>query len=273
MSRRKLAFFTTLAMIYLFGARSVFQAKQPGSLRPHSWPDVSKIDSAELFVFPGQPANGSVPPWIRDARHDNRRATFLAVQSKNPDQLALGKLLVASRDLGDPNFAKSVVLLVQYDSQGVVGLMINRRTNVPLSRVFQQLKAAKDLSDPVYAGGPVDIPTAFALLRSQSKVEGAQVLGGVYLISAKPQFEEILSKHPDPAGFHVYLGYAGWTRDQLRMEVKLGAWFIFQGNTQTVFSANPDSLWPEMIRQTELNVTQRLLPDPERAGLKPATFF
>ena len=64
---------------------------------------------------------------------------------------------MASRDLGDPNFAETVVLLVHYDDEGVVGLILNRRTDVPLSRVLEGLKAAKDRSDPVYLGGPVEI--------------------------------------------------------------------------------------------------------------------
>jgi putative AlgH/UPF0301 family transcriptional regulator len=52
----------------------------------------------------------------------------------------------------------------------------------------------------------------------------------------------------------VYLGYAGWTQDQLRKEVELGAWFFFPAETSTVFNPDPDSLWPEMIRKTELQL-------------------
>ena len=60
------------------------------------------------------------------------------------DDLAVGRLLVASRDLGDPNFAKTVILLVHYDEdQGAVGLVVNKRTDVPISRVFHDLKEAK----------------------------------------------------------------------------------------------------------------------------------
>jgi len=164
-------------------------------------------------------------------------------------------LLVASRDLGDPNFARTVVLLVRQDADGAVGLILNRRTNVPLSRALKDLKAAKDRSDPVYLGGPLEPPTVFALLNSQSKMEGAEsVFGGVYLISAKNLLERTISTRPDAAVFHVYLGYAGWTNEQLRREVELGAWFIFPANVRTVFDSDPDSLWPQMIRKTELKL-------------------
>ena len=182
-------------------------------------------------------------------------AVFLPVQSRNPGDLGPGKLLVASRELEDPNFAETVVLLVHYDTDGVVGLMLNRRTDLPISRVFAQLQAAKDLSDPVYLGGPVDTPTVFALLQSTDKLEGAEhVFGGVYWISTRTALEKAISSHPHPGVFHVYLGYAGWTTEQLRNEVLLGGWFIFQADKQAIFHTNPDYLWRQMIKKTELQM-------------------
>src|SRR5258707_4319653 len=86
------------------------------------------------------------------------------------DDLAIGRLLVASRDLGDPNFAKTVILLVHYsEEQGAVGLVLNRRTDVPMSRVFQDLKEAKGRTDPVYVGGPVELNSVLALLKTSAK--------------------------------------------------------------------------------------------------------
>jgi putative transcriptional regulator len=193
----------------------------------------------------------------------------LPVQSRNPSELGPGKLLVASRELGDPNFAGAVILLVHYDAEGAVGLMLNRRTELPISRVLAQLKTAKDLSDPVYLGGPVETPSVFGLLQSTDKLEDAEhVFGGVYWISSKTALEKTISSHPKPGVFHVYLGYAGWTSDQLRTEVKLGAWFIFQADNQTVFHANPDSLWREMIKKTELQMAGCPLQPPPT----PATY-
>ncbi len=192
-------------------------------------------------------------------------AVFLPVQSKNAKDLGAGKLLVASRDLGDPNFAEAVILLVQYDEEGVVGLILNRRTEVSLSQVLKEPKEAKDRSDKVYRGGPVETPAVFALLQSPAKVEGAQhIFGAVYLISTKALFEQTISARPDPSTFHVYLGYAGWNADQLQKEVELGAWFIFRADAGTVFNSDPDSLWPRMIRKTELNLAE-IDPEPARA--------
>jgi putative AlgH/UPF0301 family transcriptional regulator len=200
------------------------------------------------------PPNIEIPP-----------AVFLPVQTRNPRDLGPGKLLVASRELADPNFAETVVLLVHYDSEGVIGLILNRRTDLPISQVLAQLKTAKDLSNPVYRGGPVETPTVFGLLRSTDKLEGAEhVFGDVYWISSKTALEKTISSRPDPGVFHVYLGYAGWSTDQLRNEIRLGGWYIFQADNQTVFNTNPDSLWRQMIKKTELEMAG--YPAAARAG-------
>ena len=196
-----------------------------------------------------------------DGRGSVYRAESLPVQFKNlqfkdPKDLGVGKVLVASRGLGDPNFAGTVILLVHYDGKGAVGVILNRRTDVPLSRILD-LEAAKGRSDPVYLGGPVEPTAVLGLFESSAKIDKAEnVFGGVYLISDKALFEQTISARPDPGVFHVYLGYAGWTQDQLRTEVQLGAWFIFPADTATIFNSNPDSLWLQMIQKTELRLAK-----------------
>ena len=187
------------------------------------------------------------------------------------DQLALGKVLVASRDLGDPNFAKTVILLVHYDEdQGAVGLVLNKRTDIPISRAFHDLKEASGRKDPVYLGGPVELNTVLALLKSTKKPEGAdRVFGNVYLISDKDLLTRTLASHAEASVFHTYIGYAGWSAGQLEHEVELGAWRIMSADAATVFHADPDSLWDHMIQQTELNIARLFtytppLPSPAR---------
>lgn len=182
-------------------------------------------------------------------------AVPLAAQSTQPEDLGAGKLLVASPDLPDPNFAKTVVLLVQYDEDGVVGLILNRRSKVPISRVLDELTGAKNRPDPVYAGGPVGMTDVLALVRSPRPPGGAQkVLGDVFLVSTKEALEKTFASTAAADAVHVYLGYAGWTAPQLEHELDLGAWYIFQGNAKAVFDADPDSLWPRLIRETELRI-------------------
>jgi putative AlgH/UPF0301 family transcriptional regulator len=245
MSLSKLCLFTILAVAVAVAAmqRPDVQAEEVDapppnlpSYHPAVAPDESRWDTGH-------------------AKTENASTFLLPVQSKNPEDLGAGKLLVASRSLADPNFAETVILLVRCDAEGVVGLILNQRTNIPVSRVLEQFEAAKERSDPVYLGGPVETPVVFALLRSTAKLDGAeQILSGVYLISTKTLFEKAISGQPDPSNFHVYLGYAGWSNDQLWNEVKLGSWFIFQADVQRVFDSEPDSLWRQMIQETELKL-------------------
>jgi putative transcriptional regulator len=95
------------------------------------------------------------------------------------------------------------------------------------------------------------------------------VFGGVYLISDKALFEQTISARPDPGVFHVYLGYAGWTQDQLRTEARLGAWFVFPADAATVFNSDPDSLWLQMIQKTELQLAKT---EPFAEASQPVTF-
>lgn len=268
MSLRKLCLFATLATVVVFArvGRLAVQAKESDALTPNPWPHHSALALDESLWYLGQPANRVRSNWIFHTIGELLPTVFLPIQSKNATDLGAGKLLVASRDLADPNFAETVILLTRCDANGVVGLVLNRRTKVPLSRVFEQLKAAKDRSDPVYLGGPVEPAGVFSLLRSTVKLEGAdEILGGVYLISTKTLFEKAISAQPDPSVFHVFLGYAGWRNDQLKKEVQLGAWFIFQADTRTVFESDPDSLWRQMIQRTELKLAG-ILPRNYRAG-------
>jgi len=95
------------------------------------------------------------------------------------------------------------------------------------------------------------------------------IFGGVYLIADKALFEQTISARPDPGVFHVYLGYAGWTQDQLRTEVQLGAWFVFPPDAATVFNSDPDSLWLQMIEKTEFEMakTELLRETSQPSGL------
>lgn len=180
------------------------------------------------------------------------------------DDLAVGKLLVASRDLGDPNFARAVILLVHYDEgKGAVGLVLNRRTDVPLARVFRDLKEASGRTDPVYIGGPVELETVLALLKSPSKPEGTdRVFGDVYLITNKDTLTRTLASHAEAAVFHAYVGYAGWGAGQLEHEVELGAWHIMAADVGTVFHADPDSVWPRLIKRTETQIADAFIYTP-----------
>lgn len=184
-------------------------------------------------------------------------APSLSGQSARSKDLATGKFLVASRNLLDPNFAESVVLLVDYQEAGVVGLVVNRRTRIPISRALT-VAEAKRRPDPVYIGGPVEEMVVMALARLGANPDGAaHVFGDLYLISTKSLLAKTMASSLEASAFHVYLGYAGWTGPQLRHEVDIGGWFIFPGDAAMVFDPDPGSLWSRLIEKTATQVAMK----------------
>lgn len=181
-------------------------------------------------------------------------AAPLAAQSTRPKDIATGKLLVAGRDLDDPNFARTVVLLVSLDDKGAVGLVVNRRTKVPVARALDDLKSAKDRPDLLYSGGPVGRSDVLALARSRNKIEDAEhIFGDVYLVNSAELLDKTMAA-TNAESLHIYAGYAGWTRKQLEAEVEIGAWFIFPADSGTIFAANPQTVWQHFIERTEERV-------------------
>jgi putative transcriptional regulator len=176
-------------------------------------------------------------------------APLLCAQSTRSRDLALGRFLVASRDLLDPHFAQTVVLLVEYESDGVLGLVVNRRSTIPISRVLA-LKEAHARPDPVYAGGPVELTGVMALAQlAAAPAEGAKVFNDVYLLRTEAPLVKAMAA---PGGkLHVFLGYAGWTADQLRHETETGSWYIFPADAGMVFDRDPGSLWTRLIERAE----------------------
>ena len=134
---------------------------------------------------------------------------------------------------GDPDFARTVILLVRYDENGALGLILDIRTDVRFPGL--DLEAAKGRSDPVYLGGPVGPSAVFALFKSSAKMEKAEnIFGQVYLISDKTLFEKTISTRPDPARFSRLPGICRMdARSIARVKTQLGAWFVFPADTAT----------------------------------------
>jgi putative transcriptional regulator len=166
--------------------------------------------------------------------------------------LAVGKLLVASRSLSDPNFANTVVLLADFSKAGAMGLVVNRPTTVTLARLFPELERTIATASTAFQGGPVPGPGALALLRVTTAPSGARrLVGDVHLVTSRAVLEEMIGAGARPSRFRVYLGYAGWGPGQLEEEAATGAWHVLDGDADAVFDADPAALWQRQIRRTE----------------------
>lgn len=187
--------------------------------------------------------------------------------------LATGNLLVATEKLGDPNFAESVVLIIQHDDEkGTVGVILNRRTKIPITKLFPDIKGAS--GDPVFMGGPVSLAAAQALLKLPSaKGQATRVLGDIYATGSKEMIEASVRSRTKPSEFRLYLGYAGWAPGQLEAEIRMGAWTVLTTRPALVFDPDPDSLWDRLTHESHMQIAGLPLraPLPLRVAVQPGS--
>jgi putative transcriptional regulator len=165
-------------------------------------------------------------------------------------RLASGKFLVASRHLTDPNFSESVVLLIEYNQQGAMGVVINQPTEVRLSTVLPDMEELQDRTDTVYIGGPVAREQMLLLIRSRRQPEGVhRVFEDVYVSASRVVLKQMMNDSKAAVSFRVYAGYAGWAPGQLDHEVARGDWHVLRAEAKTVFETSPTQIWPELIQR------------------------
>ena len=180
-----------------------------------------------------------------------------AFTARADEDLAAGTLLVADRKLQDPNFQKTIVLIVGYGEQGTVGLIVNRPSEIPVAQLLSGVKEARDRKDTAFAGGPVEPKSVLALLRGNKAPDGAQrIINDVWAIPDEDSVHESLATHAGPDKLRFYVGYAGWGAGQLETELDAGAWRVIRAKSETVFDSDPESLWDRVVRNLDLTLAR-----------------
>jgi putative transcriptional regulator len=183
-----------------------------------------------------------------------------------------GRLLVATPLLGDPNFKRAVVLIVEHEvTEGTLGVVLNRPTKIPVGQVLDQWTEL--ITDPsvLFRGGPVAQNSALALAMVPGKEEplgwraldGAPALArlGLLDLDAPPR---LLA--PAIQSLRVYAGYAGWSPGQLEAEIDEGAWVVLPAEPADIFAAEPGQLWRAVLQRQEGDIAF-LATYPEDPGL------
>jgi putative transcriptional regulator len=164
-----------------------------------------------------------------------------------PPQPKPGVFLYASPALGDPNFVETVVLLVQHDADGSMGLVVNRPTRVPVREAVDALAEIRGLELRLYEGGPVQRDVMLALARTPKRIADAhRVLPDVQLSSEPKRWKDLARDPEAESRLRVYAGYAGWGPGQLARELRLGSWVVAPADARSVFSSDPSELWPRV---------------------------
>ncbi|HSD59933.1 MAG TPA: YqgE/AlgH family protein [Burkholderiales bacterium] len=177
------------------------------------------------------------------------------------DDIPNGVFLVAKRQLNDPNFQESVVLITQHAGGSPVGVIVNRPTKLPLSRLFPDNEKLKDLPDVVHFGGPVSPRVLVFVFRAESPPQDAlRVLADVYMSFSSELLSQLLVRPKPTAELRVYAGYSGWAPGQLQHEVARGDWHMVRADADTIFRMDEALVWREMLNRATARQTLRGAP-------------
>jgi len=168
--------------------------------------------------------------------------------STEPESLA-PSFLIAMPQLGDPNFHRSVVLMIEHGDAGSMGLVINRAAPLSLGELArgQSMKIAPGREgDNVFVGGPVEPQRGFVLHNCDAIEEKHEVVPGLYLSFTVDALQPLLQSASSKLRF--CLGYAGWGPKQLEKEIAAGAWLCTEASAVPTLESEPDQLWDEILR-------------------------
>jgi putative transcriptional regulator len=162
-----------------------------------------------------------------------------------------GRLLVATPALGDGTFARSVILLLDHDEDGALGVVVNRPTPVEVAEVLPAWQQYATTPGVLFQGGPVSLDSALGLAAVTSGDEDEpigwrRVAGGLALLDLDVPPEVVVT---DLSALRIFAGYAGWGAGQLEAELEEGAWYVVLAEPGDAFSADPDGLWRSVLRR------------------------
>jgi putative transcriptional regulator len=160
-----------------------------------------------------------------------------------------GRLLVATPNLGDPNFERTVILVLEHGDEGALGVVLNRPSNLDLAEPLPEWAHAAAHPSVVFIGGPVAPSAAVCLARlgPHGATDGwEQLLGSVGMLDLDSDPDEAMVRLDE---IRVFAGYAGWGPGQLEGEIAEGGWFVVDAEVADPLSPSPENLWAAVLRR------------------------
>lgn len=159
-------------------------------------------------------------------------------------------LLVARKNLPDPFFRDSVVLVTRSGGPAPVGVIVNHPTDVLLSRVVSDIERLRSRDETLFFGGPVLPEQLLVVFRAAVPPTAAiEVLDGVYMSLSRDLLRELLGRENPVEGLRVFAGHAAWAPGQLESEVARGDWHLVTADARMVLDMEPEKLWKELERR------------------------
>lgn len=173
-----------------------------------------------------------------------------------------GHFLVASPTLGDPNFFRAVVLIIEHDESGALGLVINRPLHTTIGETWNRISDIRYENDsPLYMGGPCESPLmVLHCLEDAGKIE---VLPGIFFTAEADDLNDLVRDRCMPVKF--FAGSSGWTHGQLEAEISEGDWLVMPAMAEQIFNGVEDQ-WRVLTR---LIARQATVPDLDPKLIPP----
>jgi putative transcriptional regulator len=160
-------------------------------------------------------------------------------------EIVPGSLLISEPFLPDPNFHRTVILVLEHGDEGSVGLVLNQKGNVKLNALFEETS----LENWVYVGGPVGKNNLLYVHTVHNLSDAAMITPGLFwggnFEHLKLLFEENLVSD---AKIRFFAGYSGWSPGQLEAELDAKSWIVAQGQIEDVF-CDDEMLWKNVLHR------------------------
>ena len=174
-----------------------------------------------------------------------------------------GQLLIAMPSMTDPRFEKSVIYMCAHNSDGAMGLVINRAID---SLTFQELLEQLEIDSGsggdqirVLFGGPVEQARGFVLHSSDYLQDASLVVDDNVVLTATIDILRAIADGTGPNNCLLALGYAGWGAGQLDSEIKSNGWLSVDADEDLVFGCDLDEKWERAM--TKIGIDPRMLSD------------
>jgi len=173
-----------------------------------------------------------------------------------------GHFLIAATHLRDGNFYKAVVLILEHNAEGAMGLVLNRPMDANVSEALASHFEMPESADLLFNGGPVETNALLILHNSiDYDQEHEPIVPGVFVGTSPDVFDKVAASVGDPGSgfrFRIYAGYSGWGEGQLEQEMARGDWFALPADSDIVFRDNPYEIWEDVMRA--FHEQHRILP-------------
>lgn len=183
-----------------------------------------------------------------------------------PNRPKAGELLLARAGVEDPLWGQSVILLLDCDDTGSLGVMLHRISEIPMADVLPGWESLVCPPARIFTGGPVSTDGAVCLAKlslSHEEPPGwRRVRGDLGLLHLDTPTELVEGAYAD---LRIFAGYCGWDAGQLEAELVRGDWHRVPSRDEDVFGAQPEGLWRRVLRRQggDLAWFSTWLADPE----------